>query len=486
MSPEPDAPVSSGDPALALAGDDRHPLVEAFLADQVPEPERVVRAVHSADAMLGYLAWLQGGDLDAGLWSYFRTGLSAFRSFEPVLAWRFGDLRRAGSILDFASGHGRATRFLVGAAPPERVWVSEIKADAVDFQRRRFGVHGFVSATDPAELDPGRRFDAILVASLFTHLPRGTFAPWLETLLGLLEPGGVLAFTVHDEAVMLPGRRLEDDGFYFEAMSEDDELDLGDYGSTWVSEAFVAGELARLAPGWAWKRFPKALWHLQDLYVVARPDPAAATDLEQLRVMREPEGYLDGLSRPGCNRLTVSGWAVVHPQPEDPNPAPAEVEIYLGGRLLARLEADGRRPDVAEHLGGADLRCGFEHTLDLPSGAAPTDLLTIKARSADGREAVLHLSTLQGAYLGTELAGTRLRLETTEQALGHTQRLVDEARAELAGTRGELAGERHRADQAEALIRGMEASRFWKARNAWFALKRRLGLVSSVIPGPKG
>ena len=36
------------------------------------------------------------------------------------------------------------------------------------------------------------------------------------------------------------------------------------------------------------------------------------------------------------------------------------------------------------------------------------------------------------------------------------------------------------ADEAEALrvrVQAMEASRFWKLRNAWFAVKRGLGLT---------
>ncbi|MGO9954693.1 MAG: hypothetical protein ACLP50_01710 [Solirubrobacteraceae bacterium] len=46
-----------------------------------------------------------------------------------------------------------------------------------------------------------RRFDLVFVASPFTYLPDRAFGAWLSKLWELVAPGGVLAFSVHDEVL---------------------------------------------------------------------------------------------------------------------------------------------------------------------------------------------------------------------------------------------------------------------------------------------
>ena len=92
------------------------------------------------------------------------------------------------------------TRFLVREVPPERIWVADVYAGGVRFQEERFGVHGIVSTIRPEDFACAERFDAILVTSLFTHLPDERFVAWLRVLLGLLAPGGMLAFSAHSPA----------------------------------------------------------------------------------------------------------------------------------------------------------------------------------------------------------------------------------------------------------------------------------------------
>ena len=65
-------------------------------------------------------------------------------SFRQVVEWKFDSLEKVAAFLDFASGYGRFTRFLVQHLPADRIWVSDIQADAVAFQEEQFGVHGFV------------------------------------------------------------------------------------------------------------------------------------------------------------------------------------------------------------------------------------------------------------------------------------------------------------------------------------------------------
>ena len=74
-------------------------------------------------------------------------------------------------MLDFASGFGRMLRFLSKRLPTDRVFASDLMRETTRFTQATFGVHSFPSAADPREIAFPRRFSAIWVGSLFTHLP---------------------------------------------------------------------------------------------------------------------------------------------------------------------------------------------------------------------------------------------------------------------------------------------------------------------------
>jgi hypothetical protein len=202
---------------------------------------------------------------------YLTSGHGIFADLSAVVAAHFGGWDQVGSYLDFAAGHGRLTRWLLAERAGNRIWVSDVKPDAVRFQQRQFGVQGFVSATRPADLRAPRPFDCVTVTSLFTHLPDRMFAPWLGRLLSLVNPGGLLAFTTRP-------RGDKPDDFTFVPESEETILGNGvrytlpvyDYGAAYVSERYVAGALASL--GVTRHEFrPLGLCGFQDLYLVTRP-----------------------------------------------------------------------------------------------------------------------------------------------------------------------------------------------------------------------
>jgi SAM-dependent methyltransferase len=161
---------------------------------------RFVTALHPEDDLLHYTAehanaahstWRHYHGFD---W-YFRGGLANVRTVEDVLTYGGSPLAGARSVLEFASGYGRLTRHLVPRIDRSRLTVADVDRQAVDFVRSTFGVDGFYSTSDPAELVRPERYDLILVVSLFSHLPARTWNAWLRTLLDLLEPGGALLFT---------------------------------------------------------------------------------------------------------------------------------------------------------------------------------------------------------------------------------------------------------------------------------------------------
>jgi SAM-dependent methyltransferase len=209
---------------------------------------------------------------------YMEYALEIVMVLEAIVLRKFGSWEGAGTVLDFASGYGRMTRFLVHSVAPERLWVSDIKSRAVEFQQEQFGVQGFVSTPEPEDLHVTQRFDCVFVVSLFSHLPQALFARWLQHLCDLLNENGIIIFSVHD-ATLLEGHHIEPQGeFTYLPTSEetafrtqDERLDDSRYGSTFVTEAFVRRVIEGLDfPNAHYTRFTHALPGKQDVYVLSR------------------------------------------------------------------------------------------------------------------------------------------------------------------------------------------------------------------------
>ena len=234
------------------------PYVSAFLADRGispgEPPSELDLAIDPRDEMLGFLE--DGlGDRERALFAYFRSGLSVAETLLQVLRWR----KVAGRVLDFASGYGRITRFLLREIPPDRLWVADVYAEGVHFQEERFGVRGVVSTVHPEDFALDETFDAILVTSLFTHLPEERFLAWLRVLCGRLNPGGVLVFSTHDPSLLVPCPEMPESGLLFQEISESGSLATSDYGSTWATEAFVRGAVAKVVPSASVHRVERGL-----------------------------------------------------------------------------------------------------------------------------------------------------------------------------------------------------------------------------------
>jgi SAM-dependent methyltransferase len=437
------------------------PLVSSLLSDLGLEPGAIDLAIDPEDEMLGFLVRSCEGDRERALYAYFQSGASVAGAMAQVLAWRFGEPGRVGRLLDFASGYGRVTRFLLRLLPAERVWVADVYAAGVSFQQRRFGVHGMVSTVRPEDFAAAAgagTFDAILVTSLFTHLPEDRFVAWLRVLMRLLAPGGVLAFSVHDRCLLQAGEVLPPAGLLFREVSESGSLAGEDYGSTWVSEDFVRGALRRALAGTgdataaSLHRLPRGLCHFQDLYVAV---PEAGADFSDLGFRGEPYLFVERCALTGPDRLELRGWAA-----ELGSGGLAAVEVCLDRQLLARLPIDGSRPEVAAMLGDPRLeRSGWGGACRLPEGAARATSV-LRLRVVDDRGAVHPeaAATLEAAlHDSTKLEVTVLHRELC-QAAEHAARLAAAAAA------------------LAARIAAMEASRFWKLRNQWFRVKGWLGI----------
>jgi SAM-dependent methyltransferase len=438
------------------------PYVQTLLADQEIAAGTVDLAVDARDEMLSFLIQIHDGDRERALFTYFRTGLSIADSMTQVVRWRCGGLDQI-SLLDFASGYGRVTRFLLRDLPAEHVWVSDVYADGVRFQEERFGVHGIVSTVRPEDFVCAERFDAITVTSLFTHLPDQRFVDWLRVLLGLLRPGGVLLFSVHGEEVLSADSAVPESGILFQEMSESGSLDTSDYGSTWVTESYVRAAVARAADGLgaekiAVHRLPRGLCNFQDLYVAVRPAVGEGeVDFASLAFQSEPHLHVDEciLRRP--EELYVRGWTLAR------SGDVRAVEVTLDGVLLSSAPVEKPRPDVAASFGARFTHPGWACVCPLPSGASRRDaVLLVRAIDGRGRSQPLWASSIETALLAS-----------SRQEVAHLQKMVSDLRGEVAMAEARAAAER---EGFEARIAAMEASRFWKIRKVWFRMRETLGI----------
>jgi SAM-dependent methyltransferase len=429
-------------------------MVDALLRTRVPRWQELNRAIDERDDMLDFALKLFHHDRDAAVTNYFQNALDQFALVRHIASWRE---RRPRRMLDFASGYGRLTRLLVHEQLADEVTVSDILEGGMQFQAEQFGVQTILSKTDPAQLEMPSRYDLIFVASLFTHLPAATFTTWLRKLAGLLEPEGLLIFSVHDESLS-PDKPV--DGLRFESHSESRVLDVEEYGSTWVTEPYVRDEVAQIGHAsqngdWACVRLPRALSDWQDVYVIS-PSPIA-----NARQRRVPKGFLD---EPTMREdgMHIWGWATSVDAP------PERVEIRLDDEVVATTRGFMHRPDVAAFLGAESAaQSGWECVI--PYGAVQSfryQVATISAFSTDGVERILFIGTLDS------LLGTVARARA--QAL---VRQVHEGQNTIADLQQRLAVTEHQRSELDQQIAAMRRSRFWKARDRWFALKRVAGLT---------
>lgn len=440
---------------LAYRPDETSPFVRAFLADRGIEPGSLDLAIDDRDEMLSFLVQNLEGDRERALFGYFRSGLSVADTMLQILRWRFGDLSGV-RILDFASGYGRITRFLLRDLPPERVWISDVYAGGVRFQQERFGVHGIVSTVRPEDFRCAETFDAILVTSLFTHLPEERFVAWLRVLFGLLRPGGMVLFSTHDPGLLEPCPEMPPSGLLFQETSESGSLDTRDYGSTWVTEEFVRGAVARVEPSASVHRLERGLCNYQDLYIaVAEP----GVDFSGLGVATEPHLFIEHCELHGTDRLELRGWALVRSGRLE------AVEVLLDGELLGSFPIDFPRPDVAALMGGDRfIKSGWSGSCTLPAGLSrAASVLLVRARDASGNTHLLRAASLDSLLLESTRNDIRFLYAELHKADEYLKGLQASSDAEIGGLKARIAA--------------MEQSRFWKIRKAWFRLKRTLGLT---------
>jgi SAM-dependent methyltransferase len=203
---------------------------------------------------------------------YFLSGQKALVSFKNILADQGISYKDITSLLEFASGYGRITRFLVTRIAPQKITVSDIDSAAVQFNSTTFGTSPLVSSENPSNFICDRKFQLVFVASLFTHLNHALWVPWLKRLYELLEPGGLLIFSTRNLQEYSLNDYIEfvENGFAFEKSNETlGRLKVNIYGTTLVTQEWVRKTIQDHGLGELMAYYPRKLWQ-QDIYVIKK------------------------------------------------------------------------------------------------------------------------------------------------------------------------------------------------------------------------
>jgi SAM-dependent methyltransferase len=343
------------------------------------DPSRFLIPLPSADEMY-FKALLPNYEGDHGIaaFKFVESTMRLHDAYRQIVDQVFGGYDQLNTVLDFASGYGRLTRALVQKLPAERIHVADIYDQAIAWQVEMFGVNGVVSVPDPAQLDHHGRHDIVFVGSLFSHLPAGLFHRWLARLYDLVAPGGVLAFSVHDETFLPKDETMDGSGLRYFRTSESGSLDHDIYGMSYVTEAFVGEAISRLAPGDgpSWRRFHKGLYENQDLYVVGGP----GRNVSSLDVASSPMGGFEAMTLLTNGDLHCAGWV----QERSFGRRIEAVRVHIDGHPWGEAQMGGERPDVAAHFPHA-ANPARDWSLRLPrSAGAPGAVIRLDFESDTG------------------------------------------------------------------------------------------------------
>jgi SAM-dependent methyltransferase len=179
-------------------------------------------------------------------------------------------LRQCDGFLEFACGHGRFTRHLSNKLPKGKLHVSDVVPGSVDFLIDSFGVQGFYSTIDPAELVIADKYQIIFVLSLFSHLPASAWGPWFQVLYQALKPGGLLIFSTHgSKCARMEQIDWGSDEYRFYPYSESSALDGQVYGCAYASIEFVRSAITNAIGAQAQTQSLEShFWGNQDAVIV--------------------------------------------------------------------------------------------------------------------------------------------------------------------------------------------------------------------------
>jgi hypothetical protein len=254
------------------------PALSEFIRDHA-QRYQVSGAIHAEDFIFHYLLSAMV-DRPQGVHQYFWSGRESAEQAAAICKEHGASPRY---VLDFASGYGCVTRHLPSHFPESKVVASDVLPSCMAFVSECLKIPGLPSARIPEELAIRKRFDLVLVLSLFSHLPERTFSRWLRRIAGLAAPGGLVIFTTHGRASAqhFGNPTLTAEGFWHSPQSEHHELDAAHYGLSLCTREYCETCIAELPDVKLVDYREGFWWGHQDMFVLRKD--RAPTPLERVR-----------------------------------------------------------------------------------------------------------------------------------------------------------------------------------------------------------
>lgn len=244
------------------------------LSNTLAQRYRVSDALHSEDMLLQFL--LDNPcfpDKKSALNYYFKTGKDSTDNLISILK-ELGVYRIPISLLEFASGYGCVSRHLIKKTGWFDLTSCDIHTSAMEFLVQKLGLNKIIPSTRmPEDFFCDERYDVVFALSFFSHMPRSTWGKWLAALYNKVNVGGYLIFTTHGikSAHYFGNPIIPSDGFWFQATSEQKDIDVSDYGQTICTYDFVENEIRKRLGVPISQHKSGYWWGHQDVYVVGRP-----------------------------------------------------------------------------------------------------------------------------------------------------------------------------------------------------------------------
>lgn len=132
---------------------------------------------------------------------YFGVGASALRINEICLS--LAGIDEPKSILDFACGAGRVTRWFRAAYPTATLVACDVRDADLNYQSEILGTEAWKSSASFQLLKPPMKFDLIWVGSLLSHLSEADTNAAMTAFMSWLNPNGILVTSFHGRRVHL-------------------------------------------------------------------------------------------------------------------------------------------------------------------------------------------------------------------------------------------------------------------------------------------
>ena len=128
---------------------------------------------------------------------YFGVGKSALHCIESAMLAANKPQNSVCNILDLPCGHGRVMRFFKSAFPEAHITACDLNKPAVDFCAKTFAAQPVYSSVNVSQIPIQGKFDLIWSGSLLTHLRPDACAEFIRLWNSLINPGGLICFTLH-------------------------------------------------------------------------------------------------------------------------------------------------------------------------------------------------------------------------------------------------------------------------------------------------